>query len=41
MKKIIIVLALVFSAGLLTSCADEEVLPVEGDGTIEPIGDRR
>jgi len=41
MKKIIIVLAIVFSAGILSGCADEEVLPVEGDGTIEPIGDRR
>ena len=41
MKKIIIVLAIVFSAGILTGCADEEVLPADGDGTIEPIGDRR
>jgi len=41
MKRIIIVLAIVFSAGIFTSCADEEVLPIEGDGQIEPIGDRR
>jgi len=41
MKKIIIVLAIAFSTGILTSCADEEVLPIEGDGQIEPIGDRR
>ena len=41
MKKLLIVLAIVFSAGILNSCADDEVLPADGDGTIEPIGDRR
>jgi hypothetical protein len=42
MIKIIIVLAMMFTAGLLTSCADEDVLPVDpSDGTEEPIGDRR
>jgi len=41
MRKILIVLAIVFSTGILASCADEEVLPIEGDGQIEPIGDRR
>ena len=40
MKKIIIVLAIAFSAGILTGCVDEEVLPADGDGTVEPIGDR-
>ena len=41
MKKVIIVLAIAFSTGILASCADEEVTPIEGDGQIEPIGDRR
>jgi hypothetical protein len=42
MKKIIIVLAIAFSAGILAGCADEEVLPVDpSDGTEEPIGNRR
>ena len=42
MKKVIIVLAMMFTAGILTSCADEDVLPVDpSDGTEEPIGDRR
>ncbi len=41
MKKILIVLAIVFSTGILAGCADEEVLPADGDGTIEPIGDRK
>jgi hypothetical protein len=42
MKKIIIVLAIAFGASILTSCSDEEVLPVDpSDGTEEPIGDRR
>ena len=42
MKKIIVVLAMIFTAGILTSCAEEEISPVDpSDGTEEPIGDRR
>ena len=42
MKKIIIVLAIVFGTNLLISCTNEEVVPVDpSDGTEEPIGDRR
>ena len=42
MKKIIIVLAIAFSAGVLAGCADEEVLPLDpSDGSEEPIGGGR
>ena len=38
MKKIIILLAIAFSAGILSGCADEDVLPSQDDATMEPIG---
>lgn len=41
MKKIIIVLAVAFSVGVLSGCADEEVMPADGDGTVEIIDGRR
>ena len=41
MKKIRIVIAIAFSAGVLTGCADEEVMPADGDGSVEIIDGRR
>ena len=41
MKKIIVVLAIIFSASLLTGCADEDVMPADGDGSVEVIDGRQ
>jgi len=41
MKKIIIVFAITLCAGLLTGCSDEDVMPADGDGSVEIIDGRR
>jgi len=41
MKKLVIVFVIAISAGLLTGCSDEDVLPADGDGSVEIIDGRR